>query len=192
MVGQVRRRYPRQEASADAGAGASGMIWSPSAGRLSNGLIRSPTLTPSGATFIGPLRRELPIHPDGVHSFCVRNFYAHGAHSHRLRAVVRAASGRLPRVRPADSAGADERLPRVPGRRIAVAGCAHVRARGISSRWAAWARAASCGSTVVRYAPPAVGVVSRAPWWQPDRATWSRKGPGRRVFTARWPPGIWR
>ena len=82
--------------------------------------------------------------------------------SHRLRAFVRAASGRLPRVRPADSARVDQRLPRVPGCRIAVAACPHVRARGISSRWAAWARAASCSSTVVRYAPPAVGDVSRA------------------------------
>ena len=57
---------------------------------------------------------------------------------------------------------------------------AHVRARGISSRWAAWARAASCSSTACECAPPAVGVVSRVPWWQPDPAKCTRKGSGRR------------
>src|ERR1700733_8715824 len=54
---------------------------------------------------------------------------------------------------------------------IAVGACAHVRARGISSRWAAWAwrhRAVQ---------PPAVGVVSCGPRWQPDPAKCSGKAP---------------
>ena len=86
--------------------GASGMIWSPSAGRLSNRLIRVTTLTPSGATLIDPLRRELPIHPDGDHSFCVRNIYGHDGHSHghvRLPGVTCAAPPTRPFPRPGRS-----------------------------------------------------------------------------------------